>query len=209
MAKNVAVYYGMVSLLDKYIGRILDKLEELGLAEDTLVVFTTDHGHFYGHHGLRAKGAFHYDDLIRVPFIARHPGRMPAGTRCDDLQSLVDLAPTFLRTAEIPIPRGMVGVDQTDAWRGQAPPPRDHVIVENRHEPTTIHMKTYVDKRYKITVYYRQPYGEIFDLQEDPEERVNLWDKLECAELKADLVMRLLQAEMGKEPLRVPRTAGA
>ena len=66
LAKDIAVYYGMVSLMDKYIGRILGKLDELGLADNTLVVFTSDHGHFYGQHGLIAKG--------RVPLRRRNSG---------------------------------------------------------------------------------------------------------------------------------------
>jgi len=65
--------------MDKYIGLILDRLEELGLAEDTLVVFTSDHGQFFGQHGLIAKGPFHYEDMIRVPMILRWPGRCEAG----------------------------------------------------------------------------------------------------------------------------------
>ena len=71
LKRQIAVYYGMVSLMDKYIGKILDKLTELGLAENTVVVFTTDHGHFIGQHGLIAKGPFLYEDLIRVPLITR------------------------------------------------------------------------------------------------------------------------------------------
>lgn len=209
LAKNIAVYYGMVSLMDKYIGVILDKLETLGLAENTLVVFTTDHGHFFGQHGLIAKGAFHYEDVIKIPFIVRHPGRVPAGKQSGALQSLVDLPTTFLRIAGIDIPRSMVGVDQSPVWLGEQEHARDHIIVENRHEPTTIHVKTYVDARYKITVYYNQDYGEIFDLQEDPQEINNLWTKPECAALKAELIMKLLFAEMGKEPLWMPRVAGA
>ena len=209
LARNIAIYYAMVSLMDKYIGQILDKLDELGLAEDTLVVFTTDHGHFFGQHGLTAKGAFHYEDMIKVPFIVRYPGRVPAGERSDALQSLVDLAPTFLGTAGLEVPRSMTGMDQSAVWSGERTPVRDHIIVENRHEPTSIHVKTYVDARYKITVYYNREYGELFDLQEDPGEVNNLWDKPECAELKADLVMKLLFAEMGKEPLWMPRIWGA
>ena len=99
MAKNIAVYYAMTTLMDKYIGVILDKLEALGLAENTLVLFTSDHGHFYGQHGLIAKGPFHtgpYEDLIKVPYIVRMPGRTPAGRRSEALQTLVDLAPSFL-----------------------------------------------------------------------------------------------------------------
>ena len=82
-------------------------------------------------------------------------------------------------------------------------------MVENRHEPTTVHLKTYVDERYKLTVYYEQDYGELFDLREDPGEVENLWDEEEHASLKADLTRKLLFAEMGKEPLWMPRIAGA
>jgi arylsulfatase A-like enzyme len=209
LAKDVAIYYAMTSLMDKYIGKILGKLEELGLADDTLVLFTTDHGHLYGQHGLVAKGAFHYEDLIELPFIVRYPGRVPAGVRSDALQSLVDLSPTFLGLLGLPIPRIMTGLDQSAVWLGQRERIREHVIVENRHEPTTIHVKTYVNQRHKLTVYYGQDYGELFDLQEDPGEINNLWDEPACAGLKAELTRKLLFAEMGKEPLWMPRVAGA
>ncbi|WP_270406230.1 sulfatase [Paenibacillus timonensis] len=203
--KLVAVYYGMISLMDKYIGRILDKLDDLGLADDTLVVFTTDHGHFFGQHGLQAKGGFHYEDLIKLPFIIRYPGHVPAGRRSDALQSLVDLAPTFLSFCGLPIPRTMAGVDQKEVWLGRREKARDHVICEFRHEPTTIHQKTYVDERYKITVYYNQTYGEIFDLVEDPGELYNLWDEPGYEGLKTELLLKYAWAELGKEPMPMPR----
>jgi len=209
LANDMACYYGMISLMDKYIGQILDKLDALGLADDTLVVFTTDHGHFYGHHGLIAKGAFHYEDMIKLPFIVRWPGRVPAGKTCDALQSLVDLPTTFLSVCEIPAPRAMVGVDQTAVWCGESGQARDHIVCENRHEPTTIHLKTFVDRRYKLTVYYNQPYGELFDLDEDPGEIQNRWDDPAYQDLKSELLLRFLWAEMGKEPLWMPRVWGA
>lgn len=209
LARDVAVYYGMVSLMDKYIGRILDRLEELGIADNTLVVFTTDHGHFFGQHGLVAKGAFHYEDMIKVPFIARYPGVIPEGAESAAMQTLVDLAPTFLSVAGIDIPGVMTGVDQSAVWRGEDEAVRDHIIVENRHEPDTIHLKTYVDSRYKLTVYYNQPYGDLFDLESDPGELNNLWADPDHAALKAELMMKLLFAEMGKEPVPMPRIWGA
>ncbi len=209
LARDIAIYYAMVSLMDKQIGQVLDRLDALGLTENTLVVFTSDHGHFYGQHGLVAKGAFHYEDLIRVPFLVRLPGRVPAHRRSDALQSLVDLAPSFLGAAGLPIPRAMTGVDQSGVWFGGRASARDHVVVENRHEPTTIHLKTYVDDRYKITVYYNRDYGELFDLREDPAEVHNLWGRPDCAGLKAGLIQKLLFAEMGKEPLWMPRIWGA
>ena len=209
LAKDIAVYYGMVSLMDKYIGKILDRLEELGLAENTLVVFTTDHGHFYGHHGLIAKGPFHYEDMIRLPFLVRWPGRVPEGVESTALQSLVDLAPTFLSACGIDAPREMTGVDQLGVWTGEQGQARDHVICENRHEPTTIHLKTFVTDRYKLTVYYNHTYGELFDLEEDPGEIRNRWDDAAYAEIKARLLLQFMWGEMGKEPLWMPRIHGA
>ncbi|NOU80808.1 sulfatase-like hydrolase/transferase [Paenibacillus sp. LMG 31459] len=203
--KLVAVYYGMISMMDKYIGSILDKLDELGLAENTLVVFTTDHGHFFGQHGLQAKGGFHYEDLIKLPFIVRYPGHVPAGRQSDAIQSLVDLAPTFLSFANLPVPSSMTGVDQKDVWLGRKNQARDHAICEFRHEPTTIHQKTYIDARYKITVYFNQQYGEIFDLVQDPHELHNLWDEPEHGQLKSELLLKYIWAELGKEPLPMPR----
>ncbi|MFW6308789.1 MAG: sulfatase [bacterium] len=209
MKKKIAVYYGMVSLMDKYIGRILDKLEELGMAENTIVVFTTDHGHFYGQHGLVAKGPFHYEDLIRVPFLVRYPEEVPAGEENEALQSLVDLAPTFLSMCDLDIPREMTGVDQSEVWRGEEDQIRDHAICENRHDPDTLNLKTYIDERYKLTVYYNRPEGELYDLENDPDELNNLWDDPAYSDLKQELLLKFLWAEMGKEPLWMPRIAGA
>lgn len=209
LRKDIAIYYGMVSLMDKYIGKILDKLDELGLADNTLVVFTTDHGHFFGHHGLIAKGPYHYEDMIKLPFIVRYPGKVPAGEESSAMQSLVDLAPTFLNVCDIEVPRTMTGVNQFEVWQGNEETVRDHIICENRHDPDTVNLKTYVGERYKITVYYNRPYGELFDLKEDPEEINNLWDDPEYQELKKDLLLKFLWGEMGKEPIWMPRIAGA
>lgn len=209
LAKDIAVYYGMISLMDKYIGVILEKLDALGLSENTLVVFTTDHGHFYGHHGLNAKGAFHYEDLIKIPFIARMPGKVPAGKSSNSLQSLADLAPSFLDLCGIEVPRTMTGKSQKDVWTGKTESVRDSVIVENRHQPTKVFHKTYIDGRYKITVYFEKKYGEIFDLKKDPGEIDNLWDNPKYAKLKTELLLKYIHADMGIEPIWMPRVAGA
>ncbi len=209
LKQNMAVYYGMVSFMDQQIGRILDTLDRLGIAEQTLVVFTTDHGHFLGQHGLIAKGAFHYEDLLRLPFLVRQPGQVPAGATTDSLQALVDLAPTFLTAAGFPVPGMMQGVSQWDTWRGETACARDWVIVENRHQPTAVHLRTYIDQRYKLTVYRGHPYGELFDLVDDPEERHNRWADPAYAAIKAALLLRFVQADIEREPTRLPRIAGA
>jgi uncharacterized sulfatase len=122
----------------------------------------------------------------------------------------VDFAPTFLAAAGIPIPGVMQGFNQAEVWSGhQEAPVREHVIVENRHNPTTVHLRTYVDRRYKITVYRDKDYGELFDLQEDPQERCNLWDDAQSQALKCELLLRFVQAEIQREPTRMPRIAVA
>jgi arylsulfatase A-like enzyme len=209
LRQNMAVYYGMISFMDHWIGRILDSLDRLGLAENTLVVFTTDHGHFLGQHGLVAKGAFHYEDMIRIPMLARWPNRLPAGEVSLAIQSQVDFAPTFLSAAGLDVPGLMQGVNQLGAWTHTASPARDHAIVENRHEPTTVHLRTYVDARYKLTVYRDHDYGELFDLENDPNEVQNLWDDPASRDLKCQLLHRFINAELKREPTRMPRVAGA
>ncbi|MBS4206891.1 sulfatase-like hydrolase/transferase [Bacillus sp. FJAT-50079] len=207
--KLTATYYGMISMMDKYIGEILNKLDALGIADNTIIVFTSDHGHFFGQHGLQYKGGFHYEDLIKVPFIVRYPQQVPAGNVSEAMQSLVDLAPTFLSMTGISIPYQMTGVDQTDVWKGEVRQVRDHIICEFRHEPTTIHQKTYVNDRYKLTVYYNQTYGELFDLKADSKECHNLWNHPEYQSIKMELLLKYAWAELGKEPMPMPRIAHA
>ena len=98
---NLIGYFAAVTAMDVGIGHILETLDELGLAEDTLVVFTSDNGFSCGHHGFWGKGngtfpLNMYEESVKVPFIARHPGRIPAGVVCDSLVSAYDFMPTLL-----------------------------------------------------------------------------------------------------------------
>jgi arylsulfatase A-like enzyme len=206
---SIACYYGMISLIDQEVGRILDALDRLGIAENTLVLFSTDHGHFLGQHGLIAKGAFHYEDMLRIPMIVRYPGVVPAGTRSDALQCQVDWPVTFLSAAGIEVPGSMQGLNQLDVWAGDRSAGREWVLVENRHNPTTVHLRTLVTDRFKVTVYRDATYGELFDLEADPGELHNCWDDPAYAEVKARLLLQFVQAEIQREPTRMPRIAGA
>ncbi len=209
LKRDMAVYYGMMSFLDVQVGRILDRLDALGMAEDTLIVFTSDHGHFLGQHGLVAKGPFHYEDMLRVPFIVRWPGRVPAGQVSRSIQSLVDLMPSFLDAASIDVPGRLQGLSQLPVWTGQRTAVRDFAICENRHNPEMPHVTSYIDERYKISVYRHGPHGEIFDLETDPDELHNLWSEPQMASLKQTLLHRMVQGFLRSEPTPSPRVAQA
>lgn len=209
MRKNMAIYYGMVSFMDHQIGCILDKLDKLGIADNTIIVFSTDHGHYMGHHGLTAKGAFHYEEAIKLPFVARWPGHIPAGRSCDALQALIDLPSTFLSAAGIEPPGLMQGVNQLPVWCGEEESARDNVLVEFRHQPTKVHIRTFINERYKMTLYRDRDWGELFDLQEDPGEVNNLFNDPEVARIKADLMAHWLNSEIAREPMRMPRICNA
>lgn len=208
LQKDMACYYGMVSFMDQEIGRILAALEEKGLAENTLVVFSTDHGHFLGQHGLTMKCLHHYEDVLRVPFVVRWPGRVERNAVSEQIQNLVDLAPTFLHAAGLEKPGIMTGVNQLASWTENTPQ-RSGTVIENHHGARCFHMRTYVNQRYKLTVYRDGDEGELFDLVEDPDELRNRWNDPDARELKLSLMHEFLQATLRDEPMRMPRIAGA
>lgn len=105
----MAVYYGMVRFLDDALGQILDSLEDLGLRENTIVVFCSDHGDFMGAHRLQCKGGVFYDCLTRVPLIVAWPGHVSSGQVDTSMVNLVDIIPTVLTLQELDVPRSMHG----------------------------------------------------------------------------------------------------
>lgn len=211
LREALAIYYGMVSFMDHAIGTTLDTLERLGQLDNTLIVFTSDHGHFLGQHGLVAKGPFHYEDVIRVPMIASWPGHIPADQDSDALQTLVDFAPTFLDAAQLDTPRWMQGRSQLPDWTAaDASCRRSGVIVENHHNGAAVHLRTLVTDRHKLTIYRGRPeWGELFDLEADPNELQNLYDSPDAAAVRSSMIEQLAHADLEREPAPTARINGA
>ncbi len=180
-----AAYYGMISQLDHQIGRLLATLDELGVADDTLVVVSTDHGEFLGEHQMIFKGPFAYDSLLRVPLLVRGPG-FGAGAVVDDPVGTIDFAPTALTAAGLPVPARMEGRPLLD--RG-----REYVISENDFQIVFRHpLRTLSTRRYKLTRYEAQPgVGELYDLEDDPGELVNRWEDPAYESARVDLLATL------------------
>ncbi|MBT4700930.1 MAG: sulfatase-like hydrolase/transferase, partial [Rhodospirillaceae bacterium] len=170
-----ANYYGMISMIDHNVGRIQAALEDLGLAENTIVIYATDHGEFLGDHGLYLKGPMMYDGLLRVGLVMTGPG-IPADNVVDAPVSTMDLCATFLDYA---------GVGKLDGIQSETLRP----FIENRaasrdvaycewnmqaiRAGVELHLKTVRTKTHKLTMEQISGDGELYDLFNDPTEMDN------------------------------------
>jgi arylsulfatase A-like enzyme len=117
-----AKYWAQIELIDDNVGRMLDVLEETGQRENTIVIFTSDHGDMTGDHGLVAKGCRFYDPLVGVPLIFSWPGRFKAGLRSEALVELTDIVPTLLEVNGLSIPNRIQGRSLLAILEGRAEP---------------------------------------------------------------------------------------
>lgn len=128
-SKAAPGYFGTVTNLDRAFGRLTQSLEELGIADNTIVVFTSDHGEMLGIHGRWMKDVW-YEESIGVPLLIRYPGVLPAGTRSDAPLGLIDVFPTIFHLADLQIPSGRHGIDRSDQLKETIPPdPRDSQLL--------------------------------------------------------------------------------
>jgi arylsulfatase A-like enzyme len=194
-----AAYYAMIKLIDDQVGRILDALEETGQRDNTVIIFTSDHGEMLGDHGLIQKGCRFYEGLVRVPLIWSWPGHFPAGLRSDALVELTDIAPTLLELAGQPIPDWMQGQSLLPILTGAASPDRHRHFVRCEYfdalaQPDASFATMYRDQQYKLVVYHGHGLGELYDLVNDPGEFDSLWDSADYQALKLELMQRSFDA---------------
>lgn len=209
-----AKYYAMIAQIDDQFGRLLQALDASGQADNTVVIYTSDHGESLGDHGLMFKGCRFYEGLVRVPLIFRWPGKIVQGLRSDALVELLDVTATVMNLAGLEQPQEMQGRSLLPILTGQADPAhfRDAVRCEYfdaLHPHFTggngAYGTMYRRDHWKLVVYHGHNLGELYDLQRDPHEFQNLWDDPEHAHLKATLVLEsfqqhvLLTTDVGSE----------
>ncbi|MEY8837735.1 sulfatase-like hydrolase/transferase [Cribrihabitans sp. XS_ASV171] len=185
----IANTYGQIALIDHNVGRILIALEEAGLAENTLVVYISDHGDWLGDHGLILKGPMHYEGLLRVPMIWRGPG-VAAGREVDEPVSTLDLGASFCDYADTEPLLPQHGQSLRPLIEGSGS--RDFALNEWELLPTragvALSLRTVRTKRYKMTVDLQSGAGELYDLENDPHEMDNLFDRADTAEIQGLLM---------------------
>lgn len=194
-----AAYYAMIEQVDTEVGRMLEALEETGQADNTIVIYMSDHGDMLGDHGIFLKGPYFYEGAIRVPMIIRWPGRYKAGLRSDALVEMVDLAPTLLEAAAIPIPLGMQGRSLTPLLTGQTTRHRDSIYCEYfdslalyNPPPMAVCVR---NEKYKLVYYQKLDSGEFYDLEKDSDETYNLWDSTSARAAREE-TMRTMMSRM-------------
>ena len=201
--KDLVGYYGLCESLDHELGRLTAFLEETGLADNTLLVFTSDHGELAGSHGKYRKGEPE-DESLRVPLLMRLPGRIPAESAPRTLISSVDLMPTLLSLCRLPAPTTCAGRDLSGAvLPGRASPEVESVYCEGKvfaspaapptaNSPEQGPWRAIVTERYKLVVRgdYTDARG-LFDLREDPWELRNLANDSRLRTVQSDLLAEL------------------
>lgn len=194
----LALNYGAITHLDDTVGQVLSMLETLNLADNTVILFTSDHGDFFGDHQLLWKGPLHYQGITRVPLIWFDPAAKGNG-RSQQLCSTIDLAPTILARARCTPHNGIQGVSLLDAMRSDAPLGRPGLIIEEEGQrvmfgfASRVRMRTLQTPRYRLSIYYGTDLGELYDLEADPHECNNLWDAPDRGILRQELLHQMTQ----------------
>jgi arylsulfatase A-like enzyme len=193
----IANYYGMIALVDHQVGRLMAVLDETGLADETVVIFTSDHGDWLGDHGLVLKGPMFYEGLLRVPLIVRTPGPSVGGVVSDPVSTL-DLAATLGDFAGVPMPAARHSRSLRPLIEGRAGGPADrpdHALTEWRLGPqrcgVALDLRGVRTRHAKLTFEAFSGAGELYDLRDDPHETVNRFDDPACRGLRAELMDRL------------------
>jgi arylsulfatase A-like enzyme len=167
---HAARYMALCTHLDAQVGRVLDALARYGFADNTMVVFNSDHGHMIGEHGCSHKHVYLYEGVSRMAAIVRWPGMLPSGGVNDALVSGVDLPATFLDALGVPVPERMEGRSLLPLLRGEAASLHDELVVQWDDFGFAL-----VGERWKCIVYDSGTDGELYDLENDPMETHNLW----------------------------------
>ena len=200
-----AYYYAMIKQIDDQFQRVLDHLEASGQLDNTVIIFTSDHGESLGDHGLLQKGCRFYEGLVRIPLILSWPGKFLQNVQRNALVELLDLTSTIVELAGLEQPAYMQGKSLipllTDAT--QADEHREFVRSEyfDALDPfftdgSGAFATMYRNRKYKLSIYHGHDIGELYDLEQDPWEFNNLWDNPDYAEVKAELVYKSFDAHV-------------
>jgi N-acetylglucosamine-6-sulfatase len=198
----------MLMAVEEGVGDIFKALDDAKLLDDTLIVFTSDHGYFYGEHGLSVERRLAYEETIRIPLLMRYPRRIKAGTTVDPFALSVDLAPTLLELADVEVPQDMQGRSLLPLLKGDEAGWRTSFLIEYFSDTVfpRVHKMGYQavrTERWKYIHYGElERMDELYDLKADPYEMKNLIEEPGAQdalkEIKAELARRLKEKSQAR-----------
>ena len=192
--RYVKDYLRCIDSVDKNVGRVLDYLEESGLAENTIVIYTSDQGWYLGEHGWYDK-RWMYEESFRTPLMVRWPGKIKPGTVNTDMVMNLDFAQTFLDIAGADQPDDMQGASMKPVFEGNTPDDWRKSVYYHYYEFPGAHSVAKHNgvrtERYKLINFYENKEWELFDLKEDPNELNSVYDDPDYADIKKDLEVEL------------------
>ena len=201
----IANTYGQIALIDHNVGRVLMALQENGLADNTIVIYFSDHGDWLGDHGLVLKGPMHYDGLLRVPLIISGPG-IPQGRIATTPVSTLDLAPTLLDFAGCSVPGSMHGQSLEPVINHEDT--RSHAFNEWELLPgragVALSLRTVRTGTHRMTMDMNSGAGELYDLESDPHERANIYDLPSSRGLRGSLEQMIMDRPDDMLPVGTP-----
>jgi arylsulfatase A-like enzyme len=207
----IALTYGMITMIDDAIGRILSKLQDLGLSDRCVVAFTSDHGDAMGEHGVMLKHLIHFHGLLRVPFVWFDPESSMRESTIEDLAGTIDIASTILARAGIAPYHGIQGRDLYDP---ESEPPPGMLVEEDFQTgvlgfETPPKVRTVVTQDWRLTIRDGVDWGEMHDLRNDPSEIDNLYDQEAAAKTRSRLVETMLRCMIAQQDLSPAATGRA
>ncbi len=180
-------YYANMTLIDRKIGTIIQKLKAMDLYDNTLIIFTSDHGDFLGDFGVASKAQYCSEALLRIPFLMKPPVKDFVGYEEKSFVSSVEIAATCLEAAALPIPENISKRSLTSFYTDP----------ETVHRWSTMYfeardIRSIRDERFKYVYYMKRSYGELYDLMVDPEEKYNLWTNDKYEQVKREMQIKLM-----------------
>jgi arylsulfatase len=200
-----ALYYAMIAQIDDQLARILDALDATGQRDNTIVLFTSDHGEALGDHGLMYKGCRFYEGLVRVPLIFSWPGQFQQGLHSDALVELLDISSTLLEACGLECHDHMQGKSLLPILRGNASPNELRPFVRSEYfDALDPHFTggsgtfgtMFRTRNHKLCMYHDKQIGELYDLVADPWEFDNLWDSPEHQSVRNHMIREAFDAHV-------------
>ncbi len=190
LKKCLGHYYALVSLIDAQIGKIIKELEEQGILDDTIVIYTADHGDFAGEHGFMWKNLGFYEAIHKIPLLIRYPQILPAGKKFNGFVESVDLLPTLAEIAGFPSPPSVQGVSVLPALLGKKEWKKEATLCHHVKSFYHVSMRT---REFRITFDVTGEESELYDLRNDKLELENLWSHPDYQKIKCQLLQDLIR----------------